>query len=160
MPRPSRSSPRPAPCTDARGRQRGLTLIELVMFVVIVGAAVAGVLKVYTLAVGGSADPLVRKQATAVAESLLTEVLMQPFTWCDPQDPANDANSPPASAAACTTPQDGGGTLGPAPAGETRGSATNPFDNVADYHGFAMGPGIAGLDGSAPAALAGYSASV
>jgi MSHA pilin protein MshD len=154
MPHPSRSNPRPASSTE---RQRGLSLVETVLFIAVLGIALAGVLAAYQRAVRGSADPLVRKQAGAVAESLLTEVLMQPFTWCDPQDPANDADSLPASAAACGVPQD---ALGPAPAGESRGSASDPFDNVADYHGLAMGPGITALDGSVLPELAGYAASV
>ena len=79
-------------CTE-RASQRGLSLIELVMFIAIVGLAIVGLLIVYNQAVKGSADPMVRKQAVAVAESLLNEVLMQPFSWCDPQDAANDAST-------------------------------------------------------------------
>jgi len=135
------------------------------MFIAIVGMAIAGVLVVYDRAVRSSADPMVRKQAIAVAESLLNEVLLQPFSWCDPQDAANDAATPPASSAACTggaaNSQDkGGGALGPQPATESRGSATDPFDNVADYHGFSMGPGIVSHGGAAVAGLEAYSASV
>ena len=134
------------------------------MFIAIVGMALAGVLAVYNQAVRGSADPLVRKQAIAVAESLLNEVLLQPFTWCDPQDAANGAATPPASGAACTggnaNSQDkGGGALGPQPATETRSSTTDPFDNVADYHGYSMAA-IVDTSGAAVAALAAYSASV
>jgi MSHA pilin protein MshD len=155
-------------CAETRRtRQRGLSLIELVMFIAIVGAAIAGVLIAYNQAVRGSADPLVRKQAVAIAESLLNEVLMQPLTWCDPQDAANDANSPPSSGASCTggaaNSQDkGGGSLGPQPATESRFSSTDPFDNVADYHGYSMASGIYSLDnGSTPVAgLGAYSASV
>jgi MSHA pilin protein MshD len=141
---------------QARGRgraQRGLTLVELVIFVAVVGAAIAGVLLAYGVAVKSSADPLLRKQAAAVAESLLNEVLAQPFSYCDPQDPANDANSPPTSTASCTggaaaSEDSNGGTLGPQPASETRFSATDPFDNVADYNGYAMNAGIYSLDDS------------
>lgn len=153
-------------CTE-RARQHGLSLIELVMFVAIVGMAIAGVLMVFNNTIKNSADPLVRKQALAIAESLLGEVLMQPFTWCDPQDPANDANNPPTSGASCTggaaASQDkGGGTLGPQPASESRFSSTDPFDNVADYNGYAMNAGIYSIDnGTTPiAGLDSYSASV
>ncbi len=174
----SSSNPRPASCTDAHGdvrrggqrgqrRQRGLSLVELVLFIAIVGIAIAGVLVVFDRSVRGSADPMVRKQAIAVAESLLNEVLMQPFTWCDPQDAANNPANPPSSGASCTggagaSQNKGGGTLGPQPASESRLSATDPFDNVADYNGYAMGPGITALDGGgAPVAgLSDYSAQV
>jgi len=137
------------------------------MFVAIVGISIAGVLVVYNQAIKGSADPLVRKQAIAVAESLLGEVLMQPITWCDPQDAANDPNNPPTSGASCTggvaASQDkNGGTLGPLPATESRFSATDPFDNVADYNGYSMSSGIYSLDnGTTPVAgLGSYSATV
>lgn len=147
----------------AARRQRGLTLIELSIAIVVLGIAVAAVISVYSQAVRTSVEPLVRKQAVAVAESLLTEVLMHPFTYCDPQDPANDPNSPPASNAACTLDEDnGGGALGPMPSTETRYSSANPFDNVADYNGFAMGPGIKSLDDGSVAVpgLDAYSAQV
>ena len=175
MQRPSPSSPRPAWSAEASGRRRaasrarsvGLSLIELVIFIAVVATAVAGVLLVYNRAVSGSADPLVRKQAVAIAESLLSEILAQPFTYCDPQDAANDPAAPPASTAACTggaanSEDKGGGTLGPQPATETRFSVSDPFDNVADYNGYAMGAGIYGYDdGSTPiAGLAAYTAAV
>jgi MSHA pilin protein MshD len=172
MPLSSPSNPTPATCISAgpragATRQRGLSLVELVLFIAIVGIAISGVLVVYNQAIKGSADPLVRKQAVAIAESLLGEVLMQPFTWCDPQDAANDAATPPASGAACTggvaNSQDrNGGALGPQPATESRLSPTDPFDNVADYHGYTMASGIYSLDnGSTPiAGLGAYSASV
>lgn len=148
-------------------RIAGVGLIELILFIAIVSAALAGVLGVYDRAVRGSADPLVRKQALAIAESLLNEVLAQPFTYCDPQDPANDPTAPPTSTADCTggatgSQDRGGGPLGPLPATESRFSATNPFDNVADYAGYSMSGGIYSLDnGAAPiAGLGAYSAAV
>ena len=147
--------------------QRGLSLIELIVFIAIVAIALSGLLVLYDTAVRGSADPLVRKQATAIAESLLGEVLAQPFSYCDPQDPANDANNPPTSTAQCTggaalSEDRGGGALGPQPATENRFSATDPLDNVADYNGYAMNAGIYSLDdGSTPVpGLEAYSAAV
>jgi MSHA pilin protein MshD len=150
-----------------RATSGGLSLVELILAIVIVGASLAGILVVYDRAVRGSADPLVRKQAIAIAESLLNEVLAQPFSYCDPQDAANDPATPPASTAACTggaaaSEDNGGGPLAPRPASESRFSATDPFDNVADYAGYAMNSGIYSLDnGATPiAGLGAYSASV
>jgi len=60
--------------------QRGFSLIELLVFIVVVGIAVSGVLSVYSLNARSSADPMVQKQALAIAESLLEEVLAKPYT--------------------------------------------------------------------------------
>lgn len=153
--------------TRSPATQTGLSLIELVVFIAIVGAAIAGVLVAYQTAVRASADPFVRKQAVAVAESLLTEVLAQAFTYCDPQDPRNDLSSLPNSTNDCTggdaaSEDRGGAALGPQPASESRFSATDPFDNVADYNGYTMNAGIYSLDdGTAPIdGLERYSAAV
>lgn len=139
-------------------RQLGVTLIELIVFMVIVGVGVIGLLSVTNSTIMHSADPMLRKQALAIAESLLLEIEQRPFTWCDP----SDANALTAtSAAGCaTTPE----VFGPE-AGESRYSNSNPFDNVNDYAGFAMPDascaGICALGDAAPiAALAGYAATV
>jgi type II secretory pathway pseudopilin PulG len=68
-------------------RERGLSLVELIMFIVIVGAAVAGIIAVISRTTQSSADPMVRKQALSIAEAVLEEVRLQPFTYCDPDDP-------------------------------------------------------------------------
>ena len=60
--------------------QRGLTLVEMVVFIVIIGVALAGILATYQIAVRGSADPLVSRQLQAIAEAMLEEVLLQDFT--------------------------------------------------------------------------------
>jgi len=59
--------------------QRGFTLIELIIFIVVVGAGLAGILSVMNTTVKSSADPMVRKQAMAIAESLLEEVLLKEY---------------------------------------------------------------------------------
>ncbi|HEX4943228.1 MAG TPA: prepilin-type N-terminal cleavage/methylation domain-containing protein, partial [Usitatibacteraceae bacterium] len=62
-------------CTEASSRrQAGISLVELVMFIVVVGIGVAGILSVLNVTASRSADPLPVKQALAIAESLLEEV--------------------------------------------------------------------------------------
>ncbi len=111
-------------------RERGITLIELIVFIVVVAVGLSGVLAVFIPATAASADPMPRRQALAIAESLLEEVSLMPFTWCDPDD-ANVANA--LSAADCASLVQG---IGPNP-GETRFGPT-AFDNVGDYAGYAM----------------------
>ena len=124
-------------CKKIERAQSGLTLIELIVFIVIVSVGMAGILVTYDTVVRSSADPLVRKQALAIAESLLLEIEQQPFTWCDPQDEnVTTATSGNIGAVGCATHSQGG-LLGPTPAGELRGNNANPFDNVADYANFA-----------------------
>ena len=64
----------------AHRRAAGFSLVELIVFIVIVSVALAGVLAVMNLTTQHSADPLVRKQAIAVAESLLEEIALHDFT--------------------------------------------------------------------------------
>jgi len=60
-------------------RQRGFTLIELIIFIVVVSAGLAGILSVMNTVVKSSADPMVRKQTIAIAESLLEEILLKEY---------------------------------------------------------------------------------
>ena len=143
--------------------QRGLTLVELVLFIVLVAIAFSSLLMAVSTFNRGSADPLIRKQALAIAESLLDEVALMPFTFCDPDDNnAALATGPTdctgnAGPGGSTTGTEDTATLGPE-SGESRGGAVAPFDNVSDYNGFSMNPivDIANND----MGLTGYSASV
>ena len=60
-------------------RRRGFSLVEVIVFIMIVSIALVGVLSVMNLTTQRSADPLIRKQAIAVAESMLEEVSLQAF---------------------------------------------------------------------------------
>jgi len=132
-----------------KSRHNGFTLIELVMFIVVVGAGLAGILVGINRAVASSADPMARKQALAIAQSMLEEVALQAFTYCDPDDPnAETATSP----AGCTT------TQAAKTAGETR-FAVPQFDNVMDYNGYSMSP-IVDITNSPIAGLGAYTATV
>ena len=61
-------------------RQRGFTLIELVIFIVVVSAGLAGILSVMNAVGKTSADPLVRKQSIALVDSILEEILLKSFS--------------------------------------------------------------------------------
>jgi MSHA pilin protein MshD len=114
--------------------QRGITLIEQIVFILIVSVGVVGLVSVMNPMIRQSADPMVTKQFVAIAESLLNEILHQPFTWCDP----DDANASTAQAyGGCAS--NAQNAMGPTPAAETRnGGVGAVFDNVRDYAGFAM----------------------
>ncbi len=111
-------------------RQRGLTLVELILFIVVIGLALAAVLAAFNTAARSSGDPVIRKQAIAIAESLLEEMRAVPY--------------------ACPA----GATCDPV----TTGNRTD-VHALTDYHGFTMN-GIRALDGTSIPQLSGYSATV
>lgn len=112
------------------GREGGASLVELLVFIIVVGVAVAGVLSVMNITTAKSADPLVRKQALAIAEGMLDEILLHDFS-----NPA-------------------GGFTGPA----TPANRPN-FDDVSDYDGYASN-GVYDLTGTPVPGLAAYQVAV
>lgn len=134
-------------------RQRGMTMIELIVFIVVVSVGLAGILSVLNLTTSHSADPMLQKQQLAIAQSLLEEIESKPFTFCDPDD-ANVETA--ANIGGCATTVQGNSKT----TGEIRGDSLNPFDNVGDYNGFSMPNGITALDGTAITGLENYTAAV
>ncbi|MEG2032699.1 MAG: type II secretion system protein [Janthinobacterium sp.] len=134
-----------------RRAQAGVTLIELVLFIVVVGVAVTGILGVMSLTARNSADPQLRKQALAVAQGMLDEIAGARFTYCAVNDPAAETAG---GEAACTT-KEAFGIQG--------GAAQRPYDNVNDYVDSDGGTAIYTTDvaGNPFSALAGqYAATV
>ena len=139
--------------------QQGVTLVELIMFIVIVSIALAGIVQIMRMTSANSADPLRRKQALMIAEALLEEVRQAGFTYCDP----SSANAETAqNAGECALREDFGNE---GPAGTV---FLRPFDNVNDYGAANGNPVAAFNDGSGALAdalgrrmnLAGYRATV
>ncbi len=142
-------------CIKARRmRQSGVTLIELIIFIVIVSVAVVGILSVMNITTRASADPMIRKQALAIAESLLEEIQLQPFTYCFPAD---EQASTAAGVGDCTVSLGNEDTL--PSVSRVSNIGARDADNVADYNNFSMSP-IRGVTGDVNGTLAGYSASV
>ena len=146
--------------TGSCKRSRGITLVELVVFIGIIAVGVAGILGVMNYMTRASADPLAQKQALAIAEAYLEEVLAMPFTYCDP----NDVNAATAQSTAAVNPVDPtrcAATLEGmgAEAGEVRGSGTSPYNNVNDYSSLAAGA-PANIDGTPIGGFGLYNVSV
>jgi len=62
--------------------QRGFTLIELIVFIVVISVGIVGILSVMNVTVKSSADPMVRKQAAALADAILEEIMLK--SYADP----------------------------------------------------------------------------
>lgn len=59
--------------------QRGMTLVELVISIVIIGIAAAALFSAMAAIGGRSADPLLHQQSLSIAEAYLEEILLQPY---------------------------------------------------------------------------------
>jgi MSHA pilin protein MshD len=116
---PARRRPRP--------RARGLTLVELILFMMIIAIALGGIITVMNLTSTRSADPVRRKQALIIAEGLLEEIELAKFTYCDPVDPDAGDAAKVKSSADCHTAPEAWGQGGAEPVN------TRPYDNVNDY---------------------------
>lgn len=106
-----------------RKHQSGLTLIELIIFMVITGVASAGIMLVLNMGATNSVDPLRRKQAMLIAEAYMEEVRQTGFTACYPED-ANLTTAKVASDCA---------TAAGKVAVQARAGIVRPYENVADY---------------------------
>jgi len=154
----------PSPRLSGKAAAHGLTLIEMIIFILVVSIALLAVLVALNIGTRRSSDPLVRKQVLAIAEALLEEVELMPATLCDPDDAhvttatTNTVN--PADPTQCASLPE---AMGPE-AGESRYSIAAPFDNVNDYNGFdtatAAPSSVRDITGTAIPKLAAYRATV
>lgn len=126
----------------ASRRQHGMTLIELVMFIIVVSVGLAGVLTVLNATSKSSADPVIRKQALAVAEAMLDEILSKDYQN-DPADPAN--TSATLGCTLNTTPRCSANTVLDRP----------NYNDVDDYNGWSQ-TGVYQVDGTLAPVLGTY----
>jgi len=93
-------------------RQRGFTLIEMTVAIVVLGVALAGLATAFTIVPAHSTDPLITKQLLAVAEEFMEEIQLKPYdvaantapSGCarDTFNDVSDYNNYPASHQICT----------------------------------------------------------
>ena len=112
--------------------QYGVSLIEAVLFIVVVSIALVVVLKAFDIANQGSADPVLRRQSMAIAQAMLDEISAKDFG-----SPATDVTAD-------------GYTAGPLDSA-TRASA----DDVDDYNGYDQ-TGITDLSNASLTGLENY----
>jgi MSHA pilin protein MshD len=113
-------------------RQLGATLIEMVVSILIISVTLTSVMMVITQIGRSSADPMIRTQATAIAQAYMDEILAQAL---DDPDGAESGGAEP---------------------GEMRAN----FDDVSDYHGLADSDGARDQIDAAVAGLGGYNVEV
>lgn len=111
-------------------KQKGATLVELIIAMVIISVAVTGILAAFRITVSNSADPMTRKQAELVAENLMDEVTSKAFT------------------------KPSGGFTGPFTVANR-----DQFDTVSDYNNLTIN-GVTSLTGTSIAELSTYNATI
>lgn len=87
-------------------RQRGATIIELVITITIISISLTSVMMVIANTTRASADPMIRTQALSIANAYLEEILAQPWsirpvsTW---EVPNRARSAPPSTTSMITT---------------------------------------------------------
>lgn len=61
-------------------RARGFTLPEALLAIVVIGVGLSGVLLAFSTVSRNNADPVVRKQMMAIAQELLEEIQLKPYS--------------------------------------------------------------------------------
>ncbi len=109
-----------------------MTLVELIVAIVVISIAVAGVLAALNQATRHGADPMVWEQAVAVAQSYLEEITLAAYA-----DPDGETGCGPET-------------------GETRAT----YDDVCDYNGLNDASGAVDRNGNAITGLEAYNVQV
>lgn len=99
------------------GDNKGFTLIEMIMFIVIVSIGLTVLVRVFSQSVGQSVDPAMRIKALEKGQAIMDDILARKF----------DENTPTGGVPACDS------TDGVACAGI---SADSDYDDVGDYNGY------------------------
>lgn len=72
----------------ARRHSRGMTLVELILAIVVLGTGLAGVMMALSSTVRGSTDPLIQRQLLAIAEEMLEEIQLRAWAAAPNDAPA------------------------------------------------------------------------
>lgn len=125
-------------------QHHGLSLIELVVFILVVGIAFTAIMSVYIQSGSRSADAMIRLRTTELAQSLMEEILLKKYDERTPQ--SGQCVRFPAGNSRCTG---GPQALAQTPAGfgADPGESRATFDDVDDYHNIAYcGAGATAVD--------------
>lgn len=125
--------------------QRGATLVELVMTIVIISVAIAGVVGAFALISGRSADALNETRAVELAQLYLDEVMSKKY----------DDQTPPGGVDGNGNPYTGADRCGVSDEGQSR----TEYDDVDDYDSI-NGPPTSKVDNTALSGYSGYTVAI
>ncbi len=110
-------------------RQLGFTMIETVMFIVVIGIALSVVVMQFRQSIGHSHEPYVRQRGIALMNAYMDEIVRKRWNECTP------VGGGWIDTVASICP-DGSSIPGIGPDGENR----SQFDDIDDYHGVSDSP--------------------
>lgn len=131
-------------------KQRGVTLVELVITIVVASIIVVTLLVLTSQSTARSVDPMIQQQAGGIAQAYLEEIMQKGF--CDPDfdadaNPATPLDCPAQCAASVCQP---GGCRH---SGSGQEGSRELYDDICDYHGLSnsgavdqTGTPVAGLN--------------
>ncbi|NIB44394.1 type II secretion system protein [Pseudomaricurvus alkylphenolicus] len=108
---------------------RGVTLIELLVFVVVIGTATTALFSVFNVTMANNVDPMIRVRLQELAQSQLDEILARKYNENTPTGGIPACGSGEVGALACTGIGTDGGEAG-----------VGDYDDVDDFHLFADTP--------------------
>jgi len=129
-------------------KMTGVTLIEMVIFIVIVGIAVTAVMTVYINVGRTSADPMVRIRSIELGQSMLEEILLKAY---DNSTPVGGGCVQFGSGSRCSSGPSATAQSATGFGGDSEARAT--FNDVDDYHDLAYcGAGVSTADAACSSA--------
>lgn len=102
-------------------RQRGVSLVELIVFLVVISVGLVALLNVFSQSMQTTNDPAINARALALAQAQLDDILARKF----------DENTPTGGVPACGSPG-APACLGIVP--------DTDYDDVGDYNGLSASP--------------------
>lgn len=122
-------------------KQPGISMIELIVFILVMGIAFVGVMAVFINTQRYSADPMIRIKTVELAQSLMEEILLKAY---DERTPLGGGCVDGMASTRCTSGRAASAAFGTDPGELNRGA----YDDVDDYHNLAY----CGTGGTANAA--------
>jgi MSHA pilin protein MshD len=123
-------------------KQKGMTLVEMVISIVLISIAMTAMLTVFSTSMGRSADPLWKNKSLKLAQAYLDEILSKKY---DKNTPLGGIPALKAADISCDVP---------GPAAGVRGN----YDNIDDYNGLSEAPKL--VTGGGMASYSNYSIDV
>ncbi len=114
-------------------KQKGISLIELVIFIVILSVALTGITLIYINATRYSADPMVRIRSIELAQTTLEEILLKGYDESTPS--GGGCVRFPSGSSRCPVGNPDATSQTNASLGAEEGTTNRAlFDDVDDYH--------------------------